>query len=225
MQGMNHPPGGIVGIDEVGRGPLAGPVLAAAVVLPRRIPRALAALLDDSKKLPAARREAAFAALRAAEAAGLVRIGVGAASVGEILRLNILHAALLAMRRAVAALPEPPGLALVDGNHPPLLLCPVRCIVGGDALEPAISAASIIAKVLRDRAMARLARRYPGYGWERNAGYGTAEHRRGLAALGSTAHHRAEFGTVRLLAAMTVSTQIDAATAGMAMVPASSHRG
>ena len=191
--------GRVAGIDEVGRGPLAGPVLAAAVVLPRRVPPALAALLDDSKQLSAARRETAFAALREARAAGEVEIGVGAASVAEIGRLNLLQAALLAMCRAVARLPAPPDLALVDGNTPPALACAVRCVVGGDRLCLSIAAASIVAKVLRDRAMARLALRHPGYGWQNNAGYGTAAHRAALLALGPTCHHRASFGLVRQL--------------------------
>jgi ribonuclease HII len=200
MARVAYPHSRIAGIDEVGRGPLAGPVLAAAVVLPRRVPAALGALLDDSKKLSPAQRELAFAALLAARAAGRVQIGVGAASVAEIERINILQAALLAMRRAVARLPHPPDLALVDGNTPPKLACEVRCIVGGDATIPAISAASIFAKVLRDRAMARLHRRYPGYGWDSNAGYATLEHRAGLTRLGPTRHHRPSFGSVRQLA-------------------------
>ncbi len=191
--------GRVAGIDEAGRGPLAGPVLAAAVVLPRRVPPALAALLNDSKLLSAARREAAFAALIAARAAGQVEIGVGAASVADIARVNILQAALLAMCRAVARLPNLPDLALVDGNCPPALPCPVRCVIGGDRLSLSIAAASIVAKVLRDRAMTRLAVRYPGYDWHRNAGYGTAGHRAGLLALGPTPHHRASFGLVRQL--------------------------
>lgn len=191
--------GRVAGIDEAGRGPLAGPVLAAAVVLPRRAPPALAALLDNSKKLTAAQREAAFAALQAARADGLVEIGVGAASVAEIARLNILQAALLAMCRAVARLPALPELALVDGNRPPSLPCPVRCVVGGDGLSLSIAAASIVAKVVRDRAMERLARRHPGYDWHRNAGYGTAGHRAALLALGPTRHHRCGFGLLRRL--------------------------
>ena len=144
--------GRVAGVDEVGRGPLAGPVVAAAVVLHADITAELAEMLDDSKKLTPDQRLAAFAALRASRA----EIGVGAASVSEILRLNILHAAMLAMRRAVARLPAAPDLALVDGNYPPKLDCPVRCVVGGDALCLSIAAASIVAKVIRDRAMARL---------------------------------------------------------------------
>jgi ribonuclease HII len=194
--------GRVAGVDEAGRGPLAGPVLAAAVVLPRRVPRALARLIDDSKALSAESREAAFAALQAARTAGLVQIGVAGASVAEIARLNILQASLLAMARAVARLPEPPDVALVDGNQPPPLPCRVQCVVEGDARSLSIAAASIVAKVLRDRTMARLALRFPGYGWERNAGYATAAHREALLRLGSTRHHRAGFGTVRQLALM-----------------------
>jgi ribonuclease HII len=189
--------GGIAGVDEAGRGPLAGPVMAAAVVFAVPVGAGLAALIDDSKRLSPAAREAAFAALMAARAAGLVRIGVGAASVAEIGRINILRASLLAMRRAVLRLPVVPGLALVDGNQAPDLPCAVRCVVGGDGSELSIGAASIVAKVVRDRCMARLDRRYPGYGWPENAGYGTAGHRAALRALGATVHHRAGFGTVR----------------------------
>jgi ribonuclease HII len=187
--------GRVAGVDEAGRGPLAGPVVAAAVVLGPRVPRKLAVLLDDSKKLTAEQRLAAFAALRASP----VEIGVGAASVAEILRLNILHASMLAMRRAVARLGVAPDLALVDGNYPPQLGCAVRCVVGGDALCLSIAAASIVAKVVRDRAMARLAVRFPGYGWETNAGYATMFHREALGRLGVTRHHREAFGTVAQL--------------------------
>ena len=186
-------------MDEVGRGPLAGPVVAAAVVLPKRLPGALVALIDDSKKLSAVQREVAFAALMAARDAGRVEIALGAASVAEIGRINILRASLLAMRRAVLRLPSVPDLALVDGNVAPDLPCPARCVVGGDGSELAIGAASIVAKVVRDRCMARLDRRYPGYGWPENAGYGTAAHRAALMRLGPTVHHRAGFGTVRQL--------------------------
>src|ERR1700722_1526968 len=187
--------GRVAGVDEAGRGPLAGPVVAAAVVLGRRVPRKLAGMLDDSKKLTAEQRLAAFLALRASAA----EIGVGAASVAEILRLNILHASMLAMRRAVARLAVAPDLALVDGNYPPKLTCAVRCVVGGDALCLSIAAASIVAKVVRDRAMTRLATRFPGYGWETNVGYATTMHREALARLGATRHHREMFGSVAQL--------------------------
>lgn len=176
---------------------MAGPVVAAAVVFPAGVPPALAALLDDSKKLSAARREAAYAALLACPGA---EIGVGAASVAEILRLNILGASLLAMRRAVSRLPMAPGLALIDGNRPPRLECPIQCVVGGDGKSLSIAAASIVAKVIRDRAMVLLAVRYPAYGWDGNAGYPTAAHRAVLARLGATPHHRPGFGSVPLFA-------------------------
>ena len=175
---------------------MAGPVFAAAVVFPTGVPRRLAALIDDSKKLSAEERQVAFEAIRAS---GRAETAVGAASVTEIARLNILHASLLAMRRAVARLPVIPDLVLVDGNQPPTLGCPVRCVVGGDGISLSIAAASIIAKVLRDRVMARLAVRFPGYGWDENAGYSTPGHRAALAALGPTIHHRPEFGAVRQL--------------------------
>jgi ribonuclease HII len=189
--------GRVAGVDEAGRGPLAGPVVAAAVVFPSGVPRRLASLLDDSKKLTAEQRLAAYLALRAS---GRAEIGVGAASVAEIDRLNILHATLLAMRRAVARLPLAPDLALVDGNQPPRLACTVRCVIGGDGLSLSIAAASIVAKVLRDRAMTRLAVRFPDYGWDSNAGYGTVFHRAALIRLGPTRHHRPSFGTVAQLA-------------------------
>jgi ribonuclease HII len=187
--------GRVAGVDEAGRGPLAGPVVAAAVVLGRRVPRKLAAMLDDSKKLTPQQRLAAFVALRASTA----EIGVGAASVAEILRLNILHASMLAMRRAVDRLGIAPDLALVDGNYPPKLSCAVRCVVGGDALCLSIAAASIVAKVIRDRAMMRLATRFPGYGWETNVGYATVLHREALVRLGATRHHREMFASVAQL--------------------------
>ena len=187
--------GRVAGVDEAGRGPLAGPVVAAAVVLRADTPPELAILLDDSKKLTPEQRLAAFLGLHASTA----EIGVGAASVTEILRLNILHASMLAMRRAVSRLRIPPDLALVDGNYPPKLDCAVRCVVGGDALCLSIAAASIVAKVIRDRAMARLGVRFPGYGWHSNAGYATALHREALQRLGPTRHHREAFGTVAQL--------------------------
>jgi ribonuclease HII len=187
--------GRVAGVDEVGRGPLAGPVVAAAVILPPRLATQLVDILDDSKKLSAADRMTAFLALQDSEA----EIGIGAASVSEILHLNILHASMLAMRRAVARLQSPPDAALVDGNYPPKLACRVHCVVGGDALCLSIAAASIVAKVVRDRAMTRLAVRFPGYGWERNAGYATVTHRAALVQLGPTHHHRAAFRSVAQL--------------------------
>jgi ribonuclease HII len=188
--------GRVAGIDEAGRGPLAGPVVAAAVVFLRAPPGALVALIDDSKRLKAAQRQAAFDALRAAARGGLLECAVGAASAGEIGRLNILRATHLAMARAVARLPRLPELALVDGNQAPTLPCRVRCIVGGDGISLSIAAASILAKVVRDRAMARLDPRWPGYGFARHAGYPTAMHREALARLGPTPHHRRGFGPV-----------------------------
>jgi ribonuclease HII len=192
--------GRVAGVDEAGRGPLAGPVVAAAVILGARVPRGLAPLLDDSKALTAEQRLLAYLALRRAQAAGRVEIAVGAASVAEIVRVNIFHATMLAMRRALARLGAPPDLALIDGNAaPPALPCAHRCVVGGDAQCLSIAAASIVAKVMRDRAMARLDARLPGYGWAENAGYSTPGHRAALRRLGASRHHRPSFGAVRLL--------------------------
>ncbi len=176
----------ICGVDEAGRGPWAGPVVAAAVVLDRgRIPPGL----DDSKKLTPRRRAALFDAVRASAA-----VGVGIASVEEIDALNILRANDLAMLRAIGALQPAPGAALIDGNRvPPGLPCPARALVGGDRRSLSIAAASIIAKVTRDRIMEELAGAHPGYGWERNRGYGTPEHRAALIRLGVTPHHRRSF--------------------------------
>jgi ribonuclease HII len=177
----------IAGVDEVGRGPLAGPVLAAAVILPRPLKG-----LADSKTLCAEERERLAVLVRAHG-----RIGIGAASVAEIDRINILRASLLAMRRAVLRLGCVPELVLIDGKHAPDLPCPVETIVDGDALVPAISAASIVAKVTRDRLMRRLAARYPGYGWETNVGYATTAHRAAIWQLGACCHHRRTFASVQ----------------------------
>jgi ribonuclease HII len=189
--------GVVCGIDEVGRGPLAGPVVAAAVVLPRRLPRGLRDAIDDSKKLSREERERIGAALLA-----VARHGVGAASVAEIERINILRASLLAMARALAALQArgpAPDWALVDGREAPALSCQVKMVVGGDGLSLSIAAASIIAKITRDRAMRALALRYPQYGWHSNVGYGTALHCAALRAHGPTPHHRRSFAPLRLV--------------------------
>jgi ribonuclease HII len=185
--------GGVVaGVDEVGRGPLAGPVVAAAVILPPRLPDRLAEMIDDSKKMTAARRVLALTALREAGA----EIAVAAASVAEIQRLNILHASMLAMRRAVARLPLVPDHVLVDGNRVPGCAVPCTALVGGDGISLSVAAASIAAKVLRDELMCRLGVRYPEYGWARNAGYGAAVHRAAILAHGATPHHRMTFGAL-----------------------------
>jgi ribonuclease HII len=191
--------GVVCGVDEAGRGPLAGPVLAAAVIIDRRRLRGeLRRVLDDSKALTRELRESCYLALLGCARIGAVNIGVGAASVAEIDRINILRASLLAMRRAVAALGLPPDIALVDGNVAPNLPCAVRTVVKGDALSFSIAAASVVAKVTRDRIMRELARRYPGYGWHTNVGYSTAEHFDGIRRLGVTPHHRRSFEPVRL---------------------------
>jgi ribonuclease HII len=179
----------VCGIDEAGRGPWAGPVVAAAVILD---PAAIPDGLDDSKRLTAARREELIVAI---EATAIV--GVGQASVEEIATMNILQASFLAMRRAVAALNRRPALALVDGHMlPPGLGCPARAVVGGDGLALSIAAASIVAKVRRDRLMVALSQQFPGYGWETNMGYGTAGHAEGLVRWGVSPHHRRSFRPV-----------------------------
>jgi len=184
----------VAGVDEVGRGPWAGPVVAAAVILdPTAIPEGL----DDSKKLTARKRDAL-----AEQIAVSAAVGVGIANVAEIDRLNILAASMLAMTRAIEALAIAPAHALVDGNRAPSLACPVTTIVKGDGRSVSIAAASIVAKVTRDRMMTDLAKRHPGYGWERNAGYGTAEHRAGLERLGLTPHHRRSFKPIAALAGL-----------------------
>ena len=182
---------GICGIDEAGRGPLAGPVVAAAVILPRKgRPKGL----DDSKQLTAEARE--DLALKIREI-GLV--GVGIASVEEIDSLNILRASHLAMRRAFDALcaQQTPVAVLVDGNMAPELPCPVECVVDGDAIVPIISAASIIAKVERDRMMIELCAQYPGYEFSKHKGYGTPVHQEAIKRLGVCAIHRRSFKTVQ----------------------------
>ena len=182
--------GPVVGIDEAGRGPLAGPVVAAAVVLdPHNIPDGIA----DSKLLDADVREALYAQIMATS-----KVGVGIANVARIDRINILQATLWAMRQAVKALDTPPRLALVDGNQPPRLKCETRCIVQGDSKCLSIAAASIIAKVTRDRQMIALGKSFPGYGFERHKGYSTPEHQAAIQRLGVTRHHRRSFRPVQL---------------------------
>lgn len=185
----------IAGVDEAGRGPWAGPVVAGAVVFPNlEIADSLAQKLDDSKKLTAAKREALFDELRRSNAL----IGCGMASVEEIDALNILQATFLAMRRAVAALPAVPDFAIIDGNKiPPELPCPARFLVKGDALSLSVAAASIVAKVTRDRLMTELAKEFPYYGWEKNAGYGTKVHQDGLETHGICIHHRKSYAPIK----------------------------
>lgn len=182
--------GTIAGLDEVGRGPLAGPVVAAAVVLDlKRIPRGLA----DSKILSPERREELFAEILAK-----ATVGIASVSAREIDAINIRQASLLAMCRALAALPCRPDVALVDGNDPPGLPCAIHTIVKGDASIPSIAAASIVAKVVRDRLMRRLAESYPAYGFATNMGYSTALHLAALTAVGPCRFHRRSFAPVRI---------------------------
>lgn len=170
--------------------------MAAAVILPDSLPDFFSGV-TDSKKLTTAKRESLFPLLMAH-----CQVGIGQASVEEIDRMNILQATFLAMRRAVDSLPVQPDFAYVDGNKvPPLLPCNAEAVIGGDAKVPAIAAASIIAKVTRDRLMAELCAKHPGYGWASNAGYGTKTHQDGLAILGVTPHHRTSFAPVRALLA------------------------
>ncbi len=180
----------VAGVDEAGRGPLAGPVVAAAVILnPERMIQGLA----DSKKLSAARREALYHEIMAHASA----VGVGQSSVAEIDELNILQATLLAMKRAVADLAFSPDRVLIDGNHCPRLNIPAYAVIRGDETVGSISAASIIAKVTRDREMQRYEELYPGYGFAQHKGYGTEMHLSALQRLGVAECHRRSFAPVR----------------------------
>ena len=176
----------LCGVDEAGRGPLAGPVCAAAVMLPRGldIPG-----LNDSKKLTEKKREELYGII----CAGAVCYGVAFASVEEIERLNILNATFLAMNRAIAQLSVPPQLALIDGNRDSGIEAPSRCIVKGDALCADIAAASVLAKVTRDRYMTALASEYPQYGFEKHKGYGTKQHYAAIHEFGPSPAHRMSF--------------------------------
>ncbi|WP_037492615.1 ribonuclease HII [Sneathiella glossodoripedis] len=181
--------GTVAGVDEVGRGPFAGPVIAAAVILDRdNIPEGLA----DSKTLSKKKRESLFDQIR-----NTAQVGLGEASPAEIDELNILQATFLAMQRAVENLPKKPDHLLIDGNRDPQIHSSTQLIVKGDSKSFSISAASIVAKVTRDRKMSVYAERYPHYGWERNSGYGTAEHRKGLLEHGVTPLHRRSFAPIR----------------------------
>ena len=187
----------IAGVDEAGRGPLAGPVLAAAVILDPDHP---IAGLADSKKLSPIQRERLAAEIRACALAW----ALGRAEVAEIDRLNILQASLLAMQRAVAALTIAPEQALVDGNRCPRLACPCLAIVKGDATVPAISAASILAKVARDAELRQLHERYPQYGFAQHKGYPTAAHLDALRRFGLCPEHRRSFAPVAAVLQTTI---------------------
>jgi ribonuclease HII len=212
----------VVGLDEAGRGPWAGPVVAAAVVLdPQRLPDGLADRIDDSKALTRAEREEMFDLIMA-----YATVGIARGEVDEIDTINILRASLLAMRRAVRRLPVKPAVALVDGNCSPRLNCKVRTVVKGDALCLSIAAASIVAKVTRDRLMLWHARRNKGYGWETNVGYGTRAHREALDKLGLTPLHRRSFRPIweRLdPAQMSFDLAAEAALEATGSVPAASE--
>jgi len=180
--------GPVAGVDEAGRGPLAGPVVAAAVILdPQRIPDGI----NDSKVLDEETREILFVRIRATAI-----VGVGMADVKRIDRQNILHATMWAMAQAVAQLAVTPKMVAIDGNRAPKLKCPARTIVKGDARCLSIAAASIIAKVTRDRMMSLLHDEHPHYGWLTNKGYGTPEHLFALSQFGPTTHHRRSFAPV-----------------------------
>lgn len=182
--------GPVAGVDEAGRGPLAGPVVAAAVVLdPEHIPTGIA----DSKVLEAEQRRQVYQDILAA-----ARVGIGIAGVERIDSENILNASLWAMAEAVARLDTPPKLVLVDGNRAPHLACPTRTIIQGDAKCLSIAAASIVAKVVRDAMMVEISRDYPNYGFERHKGYGTREHHAAIERYGVTPHHRRSFRPVQL---------------------------
>jgi ribonuclease HII len=186
----------VCGVDEAGRGPLAGPVCAAAVILHPERP---IVGLDDSKKLSERRRDALAVEIRS----NAIAWSVAFATVEEIDEINILQATMLAMQRAVSGLNPSASSALIDGNRCPVLVIPARAIIGGDALEPAISAASILAKTVRDEVMCELHARYPQYGLDRHKGYGTKDHLVALEQYGPAPFHRRSFAPVRALLVMT----------------------
>ncbi|KKJ77747.1 ribonuclease HII [Kiloniella litopenaei] len=188
----------IVGLDEVGRGPWAGPVVAGAAWLDRKkIPQDLITKLDDSKKLSVKKREDINDQLYDLQQSGIIKLALGEASCEEIDELNILQASMLAMQRAVSNLPLTPQAILVDGNKIPKLPYPAKAVIKGDSISLSIAAASVIAKVNRDHQMFELSIQYPGYGWEKNQGYGTAQHKAALLDLGVTPAHRRTFRPIR----------------------------
>jgi len=197
----------VAGCDEAGRGPLAGPVVAAAVILdPKRIPRGL----NDSKRLTPEEREALYEKICAS-----AQVAVAFGSRARIDRDNIRQASLWALARAVAALPVPPRLVFVDGCDRIAVACECQAVIGGDGLVASVAAASIVAKVTRDRLMARLGAAIPGYGFERHMGYSVPEHFAALSRLGPTPHHRRSFGPVAALYGVVVApdaTEPDTAT-------------
>lgn len=195
--------GYIAGCDEAGRGPWVGPVVAGAVVfLSRDVDPFLLAHLNDSKKLSSKKREELFCIIQNESQKGKLCYGIGEASAKEIDQINILQASFLAMKRSVQNLSVKPDIALIDGNKTPKeFLCPTHCIIKGDSLSYSISAASIMAKVYRDRLMREMALKYPGYGFEKNAGYGTKEHIEGLKKYGITPEHRLSYKPIQQMLA------------------------
>jgi len=191
--------GYVCGIDEAGRGPWVGNVVAGAVVvLDKNLSPELLNNLNDSKKLSKTKREKLYELLRQEERAGKVKIGVGEATPEEIDKYNILQATFMAMKRATENLAIKPDIALIDGNRSPKNFAfPTKTIIKGDAKSYSISAASIIAKVYRDRQMEELAKRYPYYGFERNAGYGTKDHIEGIKKYGIIAEHRKSYKPIK----------------------------
>lgn len=189
----------VAGIDEVGRGPWAGPVMAGAFCFLMPPEQNLSSLLNDSKKLTKKRREKAYAALLEAQEHKVCNFAVGEASVQEIDTLNILQATKAAMVRAFNSLTVKPVAALIDGNQPINLPCRVQTVIKGDQVSLSVAAASIIAKVTRDRLMEKLEDDYPAYGWAKNSGYGTKIHQEALALHGPTPHHRRSFAPIARL--------------------------
>ncbi len=189
----------VAGLDEAGRGPWVGPVVAGAVVfLNQNINPYLLSHLNDSKKLTSKRREELFEIIKTEAKEGNLCYGIGEASAQEIDEINILEASFLAMKRAVENLSIKPDMALIDGNRlPKRFVCETRCIIKGDALSLSISAASVMAKVYRDRLMKEMALKYRGYGFEKNAGYGTKEHIEGLKKYGITPEHRKSYKPIK----------------------------